>query len=92
MFPGANERGPRILLGLDVSILSARPQKNIKGFKSKFQYADQIRRDQRQEDQLGDYCNKIIKAEIKAEVETKERCMRHYQFNLPTNTRKGKER
>lgn len=40
MFPGANERGPRILLGLDVSILSARPQKNIKGFKSKFQYAD----------------------------------------------------
>lgn len=54
-------------------------RKTLKDLKAKFQYAEQIRRDQRQEDQLGDYCNKIIKAEIQVEVEIEERFMRHYK-------------
>lgn len=47
-------------------------RKTLKDLKAKSQYAGQIRRDQMQEDQLGDYHNKIIKAEIKTEVGTEE--------------------
>lgn len=66
---------------LDVFILFARQQKDIKGFESNILVVGEIRRDQRQEDQLGDYCNKIIRAEIKAEVEIERRFMRHYLFD-----------
>lgn len=45
---------------------------DIKGFESNILVSGEIRRDQRQEDQLGDQCNKIIRVEIKAEVRTKE--------------------
>lgn len=68
-------------LGVDVFILFARQQKDIKGFESNILVVREIRRDQRQEDQLEDYCNKIIRAEIKAEVEIEKRFMRHYQFD-----------
>lgn len=47
-------------------------RKTLKDLKAKSQYAGQIRRDQMQEDQLGDYRNKIIKAEIKKEVGIEE--------------------
>ena len=43
------------MLGLDVSILFAKLQKDIKGFEAKSQYVGYISTDYRQEDQLEDY-------------------------------------
>lgn len=88
-FAGANGTRPGIL-GLDVPHLVSGKQKDIKGFENKIPVyrTDQHRLEERRS--TGRCCNKIIKAEIQAEVGIEELFMRHYKFDriCQPNTRK----